>query len=55
MNVEELRLKLPPLPPTIVQPGIEVTEQTFIVWDLTGDTIKAIAFLRDDPGMLPVK
>lgn len=51
MSKEELTLKLPPLPPTIKQSRIEVTEHTFVVWDLiTHDAIKAVAFLRGEDG-----
>ena len=55
MNVEELRLKLPPLPKAIMQSGIDITDLAFTVWGLKGtDEIKAIAFLRDRNGDLTV-
>ncbi|MFC2004849.1 hypothetical protein ACFLUY_01350 [Chloroflexota bacterium] len=50
MNEEDLRLKLPPLPLNITRPEIEVTEQTFSVWDLSQSTFRAIAFLRGTEG-----
>ena len=51
MSEEELTLKLPPLPPTIKQSRIEVTEHTFVAWDdMQPWGVTAIAFLRDEDG-----
>jgi len=49
LNDEELRQKLPPLPLTITQRQIEITELIFVAWDfIIPDQIKAVAFVRDE-------
>jgi hypothetical protein len=52
---DEFEIKLPPSPPANMQPGIEVTELTFTVWDLNRNgEITAVAFLKGEDGTFTV-
>lgn len=52
---DELRSRLPPLPPAVRQRRLEIAARTFIAWDLMNPWgVTAVAFLRGDDGEFTV-
>lgn len=47
-SYDELRSRLPPLPPAVRQRRLDITERTFIAWDLMNPWgVTAVAFLKE--------
>jgi hypothetical protein len=54
-DYDRLSSRLPKLPPAVAQRRIEVTETTFVAWDLSETSkVSAVAFLKDNDGKITV-